>query len=266
MECTTCGAPNQTKEFCDDCGSRVAGGNGATPSSNAAAPAGVAAASPAPTSTSVQAGTALGGGPAAWHPEIKQCPGCGGDRQKITPVCRMCGFNYKEMKAAAPKPGSIDPATVDPNSGSASAPLAVAAAPVRSSTIAMKAVVSCDETLYTDPDPTLPFPTTEGAMEFVLNGEDMLVGRQSRKNTVQPAVFSNTDPGVSRHHLRLLLQADGRYAADDRESDNGTLLIPADKASEGLKAAVEIKGKLTPINPGDVLVLGYWTRIEFQAR
>jgi len=64
------------------------------------------------------------------------------------------------------------------------------------------------------------------------------------------------DPGISRRHLKFVRGADGRFSVLELGSANG---------ADFNGAALE-PGVLMPVQPGDQITLGMWTRIRVEAR
>lgn len=256
--CSQCGTLSESVHFCDDCGARVEAhaveaatlpllGDEHVPT--ASSPSG-------PSATHRQA---------EWSPEMRTCPerqgGCGAVRQTLGPFCKLCGFNFRLLQ-----PGTLDITGVamPQVNGVSSAPRTPSAPStkgtrVSSTVVPLKAIISCDRQLYEslhDRDrQELAFPEHEPAVTVALTAAEMLIGRASSQNPVQPHIVIGTDPGVSRQHARLLQQEDGSYAILDTGSAGGTVLN-----------GHPIQGKLTPLKPGDVLVLGAWTRIDILAQ
>lgn len=242
--CLQCGTLSESPTFCDTCGTKFG------EASPASAPVAAVAASPASSAAASER--------PEWHPEWTTCPeahgGCGAVRQGLGPFCKLCGFNFKLLQPSAgptlaPAEAASRPAAPPSRSQARKAPLPVT----------LKAVVSCDPQLYEALHPQdrreLTFPYDAPTVEFLITGSEVLIGRLSRHNPVQPQIIASTDPGVSRQHAKLLLQPNGTYAILDTASAGGTLLN-----------GEPIQGKLMPIRPGDVLVLGAWTRIDILAR
>jgi pSer/pThr/pTyr-binding forkhead associated (FHA) protein len=116
-------------------------------------------------------------------------------------------------------------------------------------------VVAADPALDVDPDPAQPCPTNEPERLFPLDLAENLVGRRDDRRDIHPEVAIR-DPGVSRRHAMLYREPDGTLAVLDLNSSNGTQLNGT---------AVEA-GVKTPLNDGDELVIGRWTRLTVRAR
>jgi pSer/pThr/pTyr-binding forkhead associated (FHA) protein len=116
-------------------------------------------------------------------------------------------------------------------------------------------VVACvDPSLYADPDPQVPCPTGEPERTFPLDFAENLIGRRSDRRDIHPEI-PLSDPGVSHRHAKLLRQADGSFVLLDVGSTNGTQLNGVD-VREGVR---------TPLQDGDQITLGCWTRLTIRS-
>ena len=98
-------------------------------------------------------------------------------------------------------------------------------------------------------------PTDLRARIYPLDLADHLIGRRSDAEDIHPEI-GVPDPGISRRHARLLRDGDGALTLVDLGSTNGTRLNGAD---------VE-PNVATPLQDGDALTLGCWTRLTVKAR
>ena len=97
----------------------------------------------------------------------------------------------------------------------------------------------------------MPCPVNEPERLFPLDFAENLLGRRSDRKDIHPEIPLE-DPGVSRRHAKLLRQPDGSLFVLDVGSSNGTYLND-----------VEVKpGVRTPVQPGDQITLGCWTRSD----
>ena len=112
-----------------------------------------------------------------------------------------------------------------------------------------------DATLVDDPNAGDPVPVDRPNRVFPLDLDENLVGRRSDAKKIYPEV-EIADSGVSHRHCQLLRQPDGGFAVLELGSANGTKLNG--KPLE--------PGVLLPVQAGDDLVLGMWTRIKIQVR
>jgi pSer/pThr/pTyr-binding forkhead associated (FHA) protein len=115
-------------------------------------------------------------------------------------------------------------------------------------------VITIDTSLDTEPDPQLP-PPADPPRVFPVELAEMLVGRRDDQQNVRPAVPLH-DPGASRRHAKILLNADGTVSLLDLASTNGTRLNGHDVLS----------GSVCILDDGDAVTLGRWTRITLRAR
>lgn len=113
-----------------------------------------------------------------------------------------------------------------------------------------EARLTVDPSLNVDPDPALPCPVGEPERVFPLDFPDNLIGRRSEKRGIFPEINVN-DPCSSHRHAKIQRQADGSFALLDVGSTNGTQL-------NGKEVQPNV---LTPLQDGDQITLGCWTRI-----
>jgi len=90
---------------------------------------------------------------------------------------------------------------------------------------------------------------------FHLDLDENTLGRQFEGNGTHPEIVVK-DPSISRRHLKFVRSAGGDYSVLELGSSNGS-----EFNGKTLEAGV-----LTPINPGDQLTLGMWTRIYVELR
>jgi hypothetical protein len=127
----------------------------------------------------------------------------------------------------------------------------VAPVPAPISTARWEAVVSVDASLYIDPDPGVPCPTSDPERVFPLDLAESLIGRRSDRQDIHPEI-PLTDPGVSHRHAKLYRQTDGSLLILDVGSTNGTQINGIELTS-GVKQALQ---------NGDNITIGCWTRIK----
>ena len=113
-----------------------------------------------------------------------------------------------------------------------------------------RCVVQVDPALDTDPDPDVPCPSDEPERVFDLDQAELLIGRRDDRRDIRPDIPVR-DPAVSRRHAKLSRRADGGYTISDLVSANGTQLNGKD-----LEPGIAV-----PLDLGDVVTLGRWTRI-----
>ena len=223
-------------EYCSVCGAKMAG-----------AASGLSAPSAPAAQTVVPAQAPLGTG------TPQTCPDCGTPRHPGARFCEICRYNYDTLS-----PGGVAAVTtVPPAPPTVPAPVvesvpppAVAVVPPIS-TARWEAVVSVDASLYTDPDPAIPCPTSEPERLFPLDLAESLIGRRSDRQDIHPEI-PLTDPGVSHRHAKLYRQADGSLLILDVGSTNGTQVNGVELTS----------GVKQPLQNGDQITIGCWTRIK----
>ena len=253
--CPDCGTPRATPTatFCELCRYNfVTGASWAAPTVNAQplpplnAVTAPPVSTPAPTVTSPDAiqnfsiGAAAPDAPAAVaRPDsVLDAPLLAGTVPASAPVVpNPVAFN--PVTASAPV---VYQPPADTSSGLTQAPI-----------IAWEAVVAVDPALYTDPDPAMPCPVGEPERVYPLDLADNLIGRRSEKRDIFPEINLN-DGCVSHRHAKIQRQPDGSFALLDVGSTNGTNLN-----------GVEIqRGVRTPLQDGDEITLGCWTRITIR--
>ncbi len=175
-------------------------------------------------------------------PRAQACPVCGEARSPGARFCEVCRFDFVSG-AAGPPPKSVP-----------AAPPPAAASPVVGTSVRWQLVLSIDPALDTEPDPAVP-PPVEPERLFPVDLPEMLVGRRDDRQNIRPAVPLH-DPGASRRHARFLLGPDGTVSLHDLASTNGTKLNGKDVVS----------GSVVPLQAGDEVTLGRWTRIRLQVR
>ena len=232
-------------DYCSLCGAKIAGGSAVLQSS---APDAVL--------------TMVPGGQGA-----ETCPDCGTPRRSTAKFCEVCRYNFETHTAGsgAPPPVSapppdpvlaVLPAALAPVPAMPPvAPVLAAASPVPDAATLTKWEVSVmvDPALYTEPDPAVPCPVNEPERIFPVDFAENLLGRRSDHKDIHPEIPLE-DPGVSRRHAKLLRQPDGSLLILDVGSSNGTYLND-----------VEVKpGVRTPVQSGDQITLGCWTRLTLR--
>jgi hypothetical protein len=172
------------------------------------------------------------------------------------------------MKAGSAKINDAAPASVASSADQVPAPPGVKQ-PVQE----LRAVVSVDaehfqrcKGIYEGlEDLQLPHPLPLPDM-FHVNQDVVLVGRHSNKMNVQPTILANLDSGVSRHHCKFVRQDDGTFSVFDGPDSGDPDLVCNSQGGTLLNGADVARGVMTPVKVGDVLHIGFWTRIDLQAQ
>jgi hypothetical protein len=129
-------------------------------------------------------------------------------------------------------------------------------------TTVWEAVVEAEREYYdSGDDHRVPFPSFYPRRVFPLNGPRLLVGRRSESRGIHPEIDLSgapEDPGISRAHAIFERQPDGSFALLDPGSTNGTRLNDEPEP-------IEPHGSI-PLQDGDRVYLGAWTRITVRAR
>jgi hypothetical protein len=198
----------------------------------------------------------------------ESCPDCGWHLQdRHQRFCSICRFDFVvrdgSVEHIIETLGSDAPDTVHAASGATTAFVISAGKPSTVSHVAAgpsknvsasgrwEVHVRVDCSLYVDPDPDCPCPSTEAPLLFHLDLPEQVIGRRSQSKKIFPEI-PLLDPGVSHRHGKLLVEVDGSLYFLDVGSANGTKL-------NGTETAAGAKLKL---RVGDELTMGCWTRIK----
>src|SRR5262249_17527312 len=114
-------------------------------------------------------------------------------------------------------------------------------------------VVTVDPGLRGADDPVLPPP--QAPLTFRLDKASYLIGRRHERRGITPDIALDFDDAISHRHALLTRQDDGSWCVRDIGSTNGTKCNGMD-----LEALVD-----APLQAGDELTLGHWTRITVKA-
>jgi hypothetical protein len=164
---------------------------------------------------------------------VDRCPSCGWIRMPGDRFCEQCRLDFSSVTLTpAPEPGR------------------------------WTATIEADRAFYEwlAPD-AYTFPAGVPARVVVLDGDEILVGRRSREQRVEPDIDlsgSGGDPAVSRRHARLVRGHDGSFSIVDLHSANGTWL---NDDTEPIAPDVPVR-----LVAGDRVHLGAWTTITLTAR
>jgi hypothetical protein len=179
------------------------------------------------------------------------CPDCG--KTKTGDFCENCGYNYMTNESGEPdeeaiaEPEAVVVATI-PN-------LPVSGAPSFAFAIPMNIIVQtdCSLNIVRDPD-AIPF--TEADRIFPIDLAETLVGRRNDTRKIFPDISIPADSGISSRHLKLIQNAEGGLDLLDLDSANGTVL----------NGATVTAGVTMPLNVGDEILIGAWTRLKVALR
>ena len=205
--------------------------------------------------------------PSASEGEV--CPDCAMPRHAGARFCEVCRYDFQRRASfngtaaaasiapSAPVTGARSATIIDANPTTVPADTTSLASAQTPMTAAQKLQlrVMVDPTLDKEPDSSTPCPTGQSDRLFHLDLEENVLGRQYEGKGAHPEIVIN-DPGISRRHLKFLRTADGCFSVLELGSINGTQLN-----NKPLEAGV-----MRPVQPGDELTLGMWTRIAVELR
>ena len=214
-------------EWCDTCGAPIGGSPVAAPP-----PAGPAVPAAMPT-------PAADGGPRT------ACPNCGSSNDADNLFCEQCGFDFTTGQAP-PQPQVAEPP--------------VRPAPILDSNVKWVVVVEVDPVWFllkgSLADQACP-PASSSTV--ALTQKTALIGRSSQSRDIHPEIALNGDTGVSRRHAQFVRDGDDLVVID-LSSTNGTYVVAAGTDPTADTPAVET-GSSTPLQDGDRVYLGAWSRL-----
>lgn len=225
---------SEDADYCSVCGTKI----DAVP---------ISASPPAPARINLNA--VAQNGPGAVSTDV--CPDCGLARHPGARFCEVCRYDFEAHMSAAPAAPAFAPAPVTPDPLPAAAP---DPAPLPGAFRRWEAVAVVDSSLYEEPDPAVPCPVGEPDRTFPLDLAESLIGRRSDRRDIHPEV-PLTDSGVSHRHAKITRQPDGSLVLVDLGSTNGT----------ELNGKAVLAGVPAPLQDGDQITLGCWTRITIHA-
>ena len=225
------------------------------------------------------------------------CPDCGTPRNGGNRFCEVCRYDFQGRASFAttaptltpvpapepvPAPASAPVPTPDPALAPAPVPApaptpvpapaptpapapapappaprapVLDAAPAFLAAHRLNVEIIVDPSLAQDPEHAAKCPRDAPKRIFPLDLDENLVGRRSDGKGIFPEVDLQ-DPGTSHRHLKLLRQPNGGFSALELGSANGTTLNSAEL----------VPGVLTPVQAGDELIVGIWTRLRITQR
>lgn len=179
-------------------------------------------------------------------PEV--CPDCGAAREPHDATfCEICGYNFLTgARGEIPVAETTAPeATIpEPTMSEAAAP-----APTLSVPQAWELTVTVDPTLREAGSPEAPVGI--GPFVFSLTEAVSLVGRRSETRAIFPEIPLTHDDAVSHRHALLQLDPASALLLRDIGASNGTRLN-----GKEITPMVDY-----PLNEGDEITLGHWSRI-----
>jgi hypothetical protein len=196
---------------------------------------------------------------------VVNCPDCTAPHEPDSgDFCEICGYNF-----VTGAHGEVPPVAVSEAMAKSIAPTPALETTLRTEgeresvssfppspphPLSLEVIVTIDPSLREEgsPDP----PTNQSPITFRLDKESNLIGRSSEVRGIHPEVALDFDDAVSHRHALLNRQPDGTFIVRDIGSTNGTKL-------NGVELAAMVD---TPIQDGDELTLGHWTRIKVKAQ
>lgn len=186
------------------------------------------------------------------------CPDCGTPREQTEiAFCEVCGYNFTtgahgEIPIAPPV--TAEPATAaaeDATEEPAEAQQEPApTAPVHHWTV----TASADPALRSADSPEVPADLA--SFEVVLQSPVSLIGRRNEVRAIFPEISLDHDEAVSRRHALLQLDPERGLLLRDIGAANGTRLN-----GKELQPMVD-----HPVQDGDEITLGHWSRLKVQLR
>jgi hypothetical protein len=196
------------------------------------------------------------------------CPDCTAPHEPGSgDFCEICGYNFATgghgeipLVPMTPTPAAEaikQTTTNDVKAGTSTShdPLnsnSASAGTAKQTAVVLEAIATIDPSLGEEGSP--PPPSNQPPITFRLDKPSNLIGRRSDIRGIYPEVALNFDDAVSHRHALLNRQLDGTFTVRDIGSTNGTQLNGVE-----LGAMVDI-----PIQDGDQLTLGHWTRLTFK--
>ncbi len=233
------GHESTESDFCSECGAKIYG----APELEIASP-----------SLSIAPPTVV--------PTVEYCPDCTAPHEIGSGnFCEICGYNFTTGVH-----GEVPPAIATLTSGVETAKQATfnsaetpthnfsSSAPPNGTEvdiISWQVIVTVDPSLR---DESSPEPPTIAAIAIQLNQESNLIGRRNERRGIYPEIALDFDDAVSHRHAVLNRRPDGSFMLRDIGSTNGTKLNGVE-----LKPLFDV-----PLEAGDEITLGHWTRIALE--
>ena len=179
----------------------------------------------------------------------------------LTPPTPRPAQATKTKTMTIPEPPAPAPEQPAPEQPAPEQPAPERTAPERTAPETWTAVVTADRAYYDHVRAAdaadaarITFPAYVSERRFKLDGDTVHIGRRSRSVHIRPDIDLTgppTDTGVSRLHAQLTRAPDGTWSITDLGSGNGIQVNGSDAPS----------GTPIPLQPGDSIHLGAWTRI-----
>jgi FHA domain len=280
--CPECNTP-ATGRFCESCGfdllmaalaPAVEAAGAATPSgvaAGSATPDGVAASAATPDGVAASAATPDGVAAGAATPDGVAA----GAVTSSAPDMARPPESVEAPDTAAPAetaaPDNAVAAPVEPDATASSGQMATpaehgdAGGGASTSGVTWRVVVSADaayhQRMQAEPDAEpIAFPTYCPERRFVLDGQQVLIGRRSRSRGIEPQIDLSgppEDPAVSHAHALFVGQPGDKWAVVDLDSANGTYV---NDATDPIRANEPVS-----LADGDRVHVGAWTTLTLVA-
>jgi hypothetical protein len=233
------GHESTATDYCDECGTPMAGGH--------AGPDGPLAA---------EAATPKGGG--------EPCPEC--DTSRSGRFCEVCGHDFLAAELDTAGIGAVIGGGTTGRGSEVASPPPDGTGP-KPATTGWRVVVTADRAYYdrmraaADPGAEeVAFPAYCPERRFALVPPQVLIGRLSRSRGIEPDIDLTgppADPAVSHSHAILVVQPDGGWAVVDLGSANGTYVNDSATAIE--------PNRPVPVADGDRVHVGAWSTLILRA-
>jgi hypothetical protein len=236
-------------DYCDVCGTRMAGG--------------------APPASSPVTGAAPAGDGG------QTCPDCSAPRTGR--FCEGCGYDFAVGAGRSPVTGPVpaapppvevveeeEPVTGRWGTGSGGTASAGAGSGGTAAPASWTALVAADRDYYESVlrqsgENGFTFPPYCPERRIPLDGPQIRIGRRSKSQGIVPEIDLSEppeDPGASHTHAVLLAKPDGTWTLVDPGSTNGTTV---NGSEEPIPVNVEV-----PVHDGDRIHIGVWTTITLR--
>ena len=187
------------------------------------------------------------------------CPDCSTPHEPDSgDFCEICGYNFVtgshgELPLAVSHPLVAEPIKLEDQhspSQQQDSLEPVSFLPLSPPCLTWELIISIDAVAHDSASPPPPINFTP--VKLRLEKSTALIGRTSQARAVYPDIPLDHDDAVSHRHALLTLNPDGSLTLRDIGSSNGTRLN-----------GVELTSMIdTPLNHGDEMTLGHWTRIK----